>query len=66
MIYELISRHGTIGVVVERCKEIVNVFLSSEETHQVDVQQFINHPAKKRISLKTLAKVLSTPRLRSL
>ena len=52
-------RHATIGVVVERCKEIVNVVWSSEEAPQVDAQQFINHPRKKKISLKTLAKVLS-------
>lgn len=55
-------RHATIGVVVERCKSIVNVFLSEKgETRNVDSQQFIDHaPKKKKVTLKTLAKVLST------
>jgi hypothetical protein len=54
--------HATIGVVVERCKSIVDVFLSFEETTTpVDCQQFIDHaPMRKKVSLKTLARVLST------
>ena len=54
-------RHATIGVVVERCKSIVNVFWSEKgETHPVNCQKFIDHTAKKKVTLKTLAKVLST------
>jgi hypothetical protein len=54
-------RHGTFGVVVERCKSIVDVFCSTNEAAPVaDCQQFINHPVRKKISLKTLAKVLSS------
>jgi len=57
------NRHATIQVIVERCKSIVDVFLQPEDTHPVDSQQFINHPAapvRKKLSLKVLAKVLST------
>jgi hypothetical protein len=53
-------RHATIQVMVERCKSIVDVFLQPEDTHPVETQQFINHPVRKKVSLKTLAKVLST------
>jgi hypothetical protein len=49
-------RHATIGVVVERCKSIVDVFWSSGETQPVE--HFIHHVPKKKISLKTLAQVL--------
>jgi hypothetical protein len=55
------NRNATIGVVVERCKSIVDVFWSSRETEPADCQQFIEHAeVKKKVSLKTLAKVLST------
>ena len=57
------NRHATIQVIVERCKSIVDVFLQPEDTHPVYSQQFINHPAapvRKKLSLKVLAKVLST------
>jgi hypothetical protein len=55
------GRHATVGVVVERCKSIVDVFWSSEETKSTECpQQFIIDSAiKKKVSLKTLAKVLS-------
>lgn len=59
------NRNATIGVVVERCRSIVDVFWSSKEAKPADCQQFIEHAeVKKKISLKTLAKVLS--RLQSL
>lgn len=45
--------------MVERCKSIVDVFLQPEDTHPVASQQFINHPVRKKVSLKVLAKVLS-------
>ena len=55
------DRNATIGVVVERCRSIVDVFWSSKETKPADCQQFIEHAEmKKKVSLKTLAKVLST------
>jgi hypothetical protein len=54
------NRNATIGVVVERCRSIVDVFWSSKETKPADCQQFIEHAEmKKKVSLKTLAKVLS-------
>jgi hypothetical protein len=49
-----------VEVVVERCKNIVDVFWTPQEAEPVDSPQFINHPLRKKISLKTLAKVLST------
>jgi len=55
------KRNATIGVVVERCRSIVDVFWSSKETEPANCQQFIEHAeVKKKVSLKTLAKVLST------
>jgi hypothetical protein len=48
-------------VMVRRCKSIVDVFLQPEETHPVEMQQFIIHPVRKKVTLKTLAKVLGTP-----
>lgn len=54
------KRDATIGVVVERCRSIVDVFWSSKETKPANCQQFIEHAeVKKKVSLKTLAKVLS-------
>ena len=63
--YILIFCHATIGVVVERCKSIVDVFWSEEKPQPADCQQFIEHaPMRKKVSLKTLAKVLSNnPRI---
>ena len=51
-------RHATFGVVVERCKNIVDVFWSSAETQPANCQHFIHHAPRKKISLKTLARVL--------
>jgi hypothetical protein len=51
-------------VLVERAQNIVGVFWSSDEPTHVDTPQFIEHPQiKKRVSLKALVKVLSTPTL---
>jgi len=59
-VYTFGTPDATIGVVVERCRSIVDVFWSSKETKPANCQQFIEHAeVKKKVSLKTLAKVLS-------
>ena len=55
-----------MGVIVERCKSIVKVFWSLGETGPADCQQFIDHAPKTKVSLKTIAKVLSKIILRNL
>jgi hypothetical protein len=54
------SSHATIAVVVEQFKSVVGVF-GSPDAEPANKQQFIDHAKiKRRISLKTLAKVLGT------
>jgi hypothetical protein len=50
--------HGTLNVLVERAQAIVGVFCS-DEPKQVNTQQFIHHQPRKKVSLKTIAILLS-------
>jgi len=57
-VYEFGVPHATIAVVVEQFKSVVGVF-GSPDAEPANKQQFIDHAKiKRRISLKTLAKVL--------
>jgi len=53
------NRHATLNVLVERAQAIVGVFYSSEEPKHTDTQQFIHHQPRKKVSLKTIAILLS-------
>jgi hypothetical protein len=58
-LYRIGLPHATLNVLVERAQAIVGVFCSSEEPKQVDTQQFIHHHPRKKVSLKTIAILLS-------
>lgn len=56
--YRIGIPHATLNVLVERAQAIVGVFCS-EEPKPVDTQEFIYHQPRKKVSLKTIAILLS-------
>jgi len=59
LVYQFGLPNAKISVVVDRLQSLVGVAFGSPENESVDAPQFIDHAdIKRRISLKTLAKVL--------